>query len=112
MTLHLQKCLDLGQRQVLPVAQCHQLIERAKQLKGISQNLSLIQALANAGCHLSKQMQAVDILKDVGLAVGNQDNVQFIQRLVYEAHIVLLDGGVLGSGVREFRERGKQRFDA
>lgn len=104
MTLHLQEGLDLGQRQVLPVAQCHQLIECAKQLKGISQNFPFIQALANASGHLRKQMQAVDILEDVGLAVGDQDNVQLVQRLVHKAHVVLLHGSVLGSGVRKFGE--------
>lgn len=104
MTLHLQEGFDLRQRQVLPITQCHQLIECAEQLEGISQNLSLVQALANAGSHLSKQMQTVDILEDIGLAVGDQDDVQFIQRLVHEAHVVLLHGSVLGSRVREFGE--------
>lgn len=112
MTLHLQKGLDLGQRQILPVTQCHQLVESAKQLKRISQNLPLIQALANAGGHLGKQMQTVNILEDVGLAVGDQDNVQFIQRLVHEAHIVLLHGSVLSSRVGEFGEGGKQGFNS
>lgn len=75
MALHLQESFDLRQRQVLPVAQCHQLIECAQQLEGITGNLPLVQALANAGGHLGKQVQAVDILEDIGLAVGDQDNV-------------------------------------
>ena len=75
MTLHLQEGLNLRQRQVLPVSQCHQLIERAQQLKGIAQDFPLIEALANAGSHLGEKVQTVDVLKNVGLAVGNKDNV-------------------------------------
>lgn len=112
MTLHLQEGLDLRQRQVLSVPQRHQFIERTQQLKGIAQNLPLVQALADAGGHLGKQVETVDILKDVRLTVGDQDDVQFVQWLVYEAHIVLLDGGVLGARVRELRERRQQGFDA
>jgi hypothetical protein len=42
-------------------------------------------------------VQAVNILEDIGLTVGDQDDVQLIQWLVDEAHVVLLDSGVLGS---------------
>lgn len=112
MTLHFQECLDLRQGQVLPVTQCHQLIECAQQLKGITEDLPLVKTLADAGGHLGKQVQAVDVLKNVRLAVGDQDNIQLVQWLVHEAHVVLLDGGVLGSGVCKFGKRGKQRFNA
>lgn len=108
MTLHLQECLDLGQREVLPVAQGHQLIKCAEQFKSIAENLPLVQALADTGGHLGEQVQTVDVLEDVGLAVGDEDDVQFVQWLVYEADVVLFDGGVLGSRVRKLGERGQQ----
>lgn len=112
MTLHFQECLDLRQGQVLPVTQCHQLIECTQQLKGITEDLPLVKALADAGGDLGKQVQTVNVLKNVGLAVGDQDDIQLIQWLVHEAHVVLLDGGVLGSGICQFGERGKQRLNA
>lgn len=46
-------------------------------------------------------MQRRDVLKDVRLAVGDQDHVELVQRLVNEADIVLLDRSVLRSGVCE-----------
>lgn len=42
VTLHLQEGLDLGQGKILPVTQCHQLIECAQQLEGIAQDLALV----------------------------------------------------------------------
>lgn len=112
VTLHLQESLDLRQRQVLPVAQRHQLIECAQQLEGIAGDLPLVQGLANAGGHLGKQVQAVDVLENVRLTVGDQDDVQFIQWLVHEADVVLFDGGVLSSGIRKLGERGEQGLNA
>lgn len=112
VTLHLQEGLNLRQRQVLPVSQGHQLIERAQQLKGIAQDFPLIEALANAGSHLGKKVQAIDVLENVGLAVGNKDNVELIQWLVHEAHVVLLDCCVLGSGVGQFGERSQESLNA
>ena len=44
-------------------------------------------------------MERVDVLEDVGLAVGNEDHVQLVERLVDEANVVLLDSGVLRSAV-------------
>jgi hypothetical protein len=104
VTLHLQESLDLRQRQVLPVSQSYQLVECAQQLEGIASNLPLIQTFADASGDLSKQVQAVDILENIGLAIGDQDNIQFVQWLVHEADVVLLDSGVLGSGIRKLGE--------
>lgn len=112
VALHLQESLNLRQREVFPIAQCHQLIECAQQLEGIAGNLPFVQALANAGGHLSKQVQAINVLEDVGLAVGDQDDVQFIQWLVHEADVVLFDSGVLSSGIRKLGERGEQGLNA
>ena len=57
-------------------------------------------------------MQRVDVLQDVALAVGDEDDVEFVEGLVDEADVVLLDGGVLGGGVGELGERGQEGFDA
>lgn len=38
-------------------------------------------------------------MEDVGLAVGDEDDVQLVEGLVDEADIVLFDGGVLGTAV-------------
>lgn len=57
-------------------------------------------------------MQAVDILQDVGLLVGNEDNVQLVQWLVHKADIVLLDRRVLRSGLRQLRKRREERFNS
>jgi hypothetical protein len=51
-------------------------------------------------------MQAVNVLEDVGLSVCDEHDVEFVQRLIDEADVVLLDGGVLGAGIRKFREGG------
>jgi hypothetical protein len=65
MTLHLQESLDLRKREVLSVTQRHQLVVCAQQLKGIAENLSLIQALANACGYLGKEVQTVNVLENV-----------------------------------------------
>lgn len=57
-------------------------------------------------------MEAVDVLEDVRLTVGDQNNVQLVQWLVHEAHVVLLDDGMLGARIREFGERGQQGFNS
>jgi hypothetical protein len=106
MTLHLKEGLYLRQRQILPVAQGHNLIECAEELKGIAKYFPLIQTLANACNDLGEEMQAVNVLEDVGLSVCDEHDVEFVQRLIDEADVVLLDGGVLGAGIRKFREGG------
>jgi hypothetical protein len=62
VTLHFEECFDLRERKVLPIALCHQFIECAQQLEGIAQDLPLVQTLADASGHLSKQVKTVDIL--------------------------------------------------
>jgi hypothetical protein len=112
MALHFQEGLDLGNGKILSVTQCHQLVVCAQQLEGIADNLSFVQALADACGYLRKQMQTVDVLENVRLAVGDQDNVQLIQWLVNESYVVLLDSGVLGLRIRKLGERGEESFNA
>lgn len=78
MAFHLQEHPDLGERQILPVSLGHQFVESAEQLEGIAQDLSLVEALANAGGHLGEKMKTIDILQNVGLAVGDEDDIQLV----------------------------------
>lgn len=112
MTFHLQEGLNLTDGQVLPVSQCNELIEGTKQLISILYNFPFVQALASTGNNLGEKMQGVDVLEDIGLAVGNEDHVELVERLVYEADIVLFDGSVLGSTVGKLGEGGEESFDS
>lgn len=105
MTLHLQEGPDLADGQVLSVAESNQLVECAEKLVGISDNFSLVQSPAGARHHLGEQVQRIDVLEDVGLAVGDEHHVELVERLVNESHIVLLDDRVLCAAVCEFGER-------
>lgn len=78
VTLHLQESLDLGQGEVLPVSQSHQFIECTQEFEGIAEDLALVQALANAGSDLRKEVKTVNVLKDVRLTVGDENDVQLI----------------------------------
>lgn len=46
------------------------------------------------------------------MAVGDEDNVQLIQWLVYESYVVLLNGGVLGLRIGKLGEGGEKSFNA
>lgn len=112
MRLHLKEGLDLADGQVLPVTKGHQLVKGAEKFVGILDNLPLVEALACAGDNLREQVEGVDVLEDVRLSVGDEDHVELIERLVDKAHIVLLNGGVLGTAVGQFREGREEGFDA
>lgn len=108
MTLHVEEGLDLANGQVLSISQGDELVKGAEELVGILDNFPLVEALACAGHDLGEQVQGVDVLEDVGLAVGDEHHVEFVEGLVYEADIVLLDGCVLGAAVGEFGERRQE----
>ena len=107
MTLHLQEGLDLSERQVLPIPLRHQLIESAQKLKRMLEDFPLVQTLADACHHLGEQVERVDILEDVGLAIGDKDHVELVEGLVDITDIVLLDRGMLSTGVGELGEGGQ-----
>ena len=111
MTLHLQEGLDLADGEVLPVSERHELVKGADKLKGISEDLAFVEALAGAGDDLGEQVQRVDVLEDVGLLVGDEHHVQLVQRLVDEADVVLLDRRVLRARVRRLREGCQKGFE-
>ena len=107
MALHFKKCLDLAQGQVLPIAQSNKLIEGAEQLVGISKNLPLVQAFADARHNLGKKVQGVDVLQNIGLTVGDKNHVELVKWLIDIANVVLLHGSVLLARIRELWERGE-----
>jgi hypothetical protein len=76
--LHLQEGLDLTDGQVLPVTQGDQLVKGAKKFVGISHNLALVEALAGARDNLGKEVEGVNVLQDVGLAVRDEDHVELV----------------------------------
>lgn len=102
----------MAKSKVLPVTHSDQLVECAEQLKGIAQYLPLVQTLANAGDDLGEKMKRINVLEDVGLAVGDEDHVQFVKGLVHEADVVLFDCCVLGATVGELGQRSKKTFDS
>jgi hypothetical protein len=53
---HVEEGLDLTQGEVLAVTQSDKLIESTEKLKGIAQNLSLVQASADAGNNLCEEV--------------------------------------------------------
>lgn len=110
--LHFQKGLDLADGQVLPVTEGDELIECAEQFVSIPQDFPLIQALACAGDDLSEEVQGIDILEDVGLAVRDEDHVEFVKGLVDEANIVLFDGGMLCARISQLGEGCQKSFDS
>jgi len=57
-------------------------------------------------------MKTVDVLEDVRLAVGDKDNVQLIERLVDEAHIVLFNDRMLGSRISQLGKGREQGFNS
>lgn len=102
--LHLKERLDLSKGEVLPVAQCDQFVKGAEQLKGVFEDFSLVQAAADAGNNLRKQVERVNVLENIALTVGDEDHVELVQRLVDVADIVLLDCGMLRASIGKLGE--------
>lgn len=111
MRLHFQECPNLADSQVLTVTQGDDLVEGTDKFEGISEDFSLVEALASAGNDLGEEVEGVDVLEDVGLLVGDEHHVELIQWLVYESNIILFDGGVLGARVGSLGERCEEGFD-
>ena len=105
MAFHFKKRLDLAQGQVLPVAQSNKLIKGAEQLVGISKNLPLVQAFADASHNLGKKVQRIYVLQDVGLPVGDENHVKFVEWLIDVTYVVLLHGSMLRARIGELWKR-------
>lgn len=110
MTLHLHECLDLAHCEVFAVSQRYKLIKRAEELVSVSDNFPLVESSACAGDNLGEEVQRIDVLKDIGLAIGDENHVKLIQGLIHKSNIILLNGRVLCAAVGEFGERGEEGF--
>lgn len=75
MGLHLEEGLDVADVEVLAVAEGDELVKGAQKFVGIAQDFSLVEGLAGTGDNLSKEVEGVDILEDVGLLVGDEHHV-------------------------------------
>lgn len=51
-------------------------------------------------------------MQDVGLLVGDEDDKELLQWLVYISNMIRLDGGVLLSRAGQLGERGNQTLDS
>jgi len=51
-------------------------------------------------------------LKDIRLLVGDEDDKEFLERLVHIANVVRLNGCVLLSTASQFGERSNQTFNS
>lgn len=105
MGLHLQEGLDLADCEIFPVTQSDELVKSAEQFVGILEDLPLFQALASTCDNLGEQVERIDILEDVGLAVRNEDHVEFVEGLIHETDVVLLNGSMLCACVGQLGER-------
>ena len=110
--LHLEHTPDLHQINVFPITQAHDLVESTQQLKRLSLNLALLDALTQIRHHAGKEMQRIDVLEDVRRFVGDEEDVEIFERLVDITDLGGFDGGVLAVGGDEFRERGEEGFDS
>lgn len=57
-------------------------------------------------------MERIDVLEDIGLAVGDEDHVELVQWLIHKSNIILFNCSMLGTGISQFGEGGKQSFDS
>lgn len=112
MTLHIKECLDLTDGQILPISQGNELIKCAEEFVSILEDFTLVKTLACASDDLGEEVQGVDVLENVGLAVGDENHVKLVEGLVNETDIVLFDGRMLSTAVGMLGERGKKRFYA
>lgn len=107
VTFHVEECLDLAHGEVIAVAQRHELVKGAEKLVGILDNFVFVECLACVDDDLGEQVERVDVLENVGLAVGDEDNVELVKWLIDESNIVFLDNRVLRTAVGELGKGSK-----
>lgn len=66
-----------------------------------------------ANTHQTHSLWRITVtLQDVGLLVGDEDDKELLQWLVYISNMIGLDGSVLLSRAGQLGERGNQTFDS
>lgn len=61
--------------------------------------------------HAGEQSECLQVLQDVAVLGGDEDHVEFLQRLVHVADAVCFHEGVLLASVHQFGERGQETLD-
>ena len=111
MTLHLQYVPHLDQRHLFSVAHTDDLIKCTEQIKSILEDFAFFCISAHIRHDAGDQMQRLNVLEDIRGLVRNQEDVQFLQRLVDISNFSGFDGRVLGVRRDKFWERGQEGFD-
>ena len=112
MTLHFQDAFNLHEVDLLPPTQTYNLVERAEQLECMLRDFALLGGPAQIGHNAGKEVQGLDILENVGCLVGDEQDVEFFQRLVDIADVERFDRSMLSVGGDKLGERGQKRFYA
>lgn len=61
--------------------------------------------------HAGEESECLQVLQDVAVLGGDEDHVEFLQRLVNIAHAVCFHKGVLLACVHQLWERGQETLD-
>ncbi len=62
--------------------------------------------------HTGEESECLQVLQDVAVLGGDEDHVEFLQRLVHIANTVCFHKGVLLARVHQFRECSQETLDA
>lgn len=62
--------------------------------------------------HTGEESERLQVLQDVAVLGGDEDHVEFLQRLVHIANTVCFHKGVLLARVHQFRERSQETLNA
>lgn len=112
VTLHVKEGPDLAEGEVLAVSEGDKLVKGTKQLVGIAKDLALVEGPAGARNDLGEKVERVNVLKNVGLAVGDEHHVELVEGLVDESDVVLLNRRVLGAALGQLGERREKSLNA
>lgn len=116
MRLHFENVADLLEVDVLPPAEADDLVPRAEDLKVDADDIDLADgasatSAAEFGCDAGDERKGREVEEDVGLGVGDQDDVQVVERSVDKADSGRFDDRVFGLGRDETRERRQERLE-
>jgi len=111
VTLHLQYAAHLGQRHLLSVAQADDLVKCTEQIESVFEDFAFLCIPAHVRHDAGDQMQRLNVLKDIRGLVRDQEDVKFLQRLIYVSNFGGFDRRVLGVCRDEFWEGGQEGFN-
>lgn len=115
MTFHFHDVADAVQVHLFAVAHTDYLVEAAQDFKAPGEHLGLCQApSAEIASHSREKMERVDILEDIALPIGENDEPEIIEGLVdiADSRSWIVDDSVLRRRRHKLGERGEKRFEA